>query len=306
MGELGCYIGGIQRFSTEDGPGIRTTVFLKGCPLRCRWCHNPELLNGAFAVLQQPDKCILCGECVRSCPAGALTFAEGKIRLDRDACVQCGVCVEHCCSGALFTKALEYTPEQLLAPIEKDREYYESSGGGVTLSGGEVLAHGAAALAIARAVVGRGISLAVETSGYGAFEDLSALAELCDWVLFDLKHQDPEKHRAYTGVTPERIWENLDRLAAMPGMAEKIIIRVPLIHGVNDDPENLAATADRMERLGLRTIHLLPYHSMGVSKARQAGLEQETFSTPPDDVLARSRAQLAARGLQVKVMGHED
>lgn len=302
----GKYIGGIQRFSTEDGPGIRTTVFLKGCPLKCQWCHNPELLNGDFAVLRRSSTCILCGRCVKTCPAGAITFVDGEIRLDRDQCQKCGACVEQCPTGALYTKSIEYTMDDLMKPIEKDRQFYESSGGGVTLSGGEVLAHGAYALEIAQEVRARGISLAIETSGFGVYEELEALALLCDWILFDLKHMDPEQHKIYTGVDPHVIWENLTRLCQLPGMADRIIIRVPLMHGVNDSEENLRAVGAFMTERGLKHVNLLPYHNMGLSKAREAGLEQKEFETPSDEVLEQGRQILLGFGLQVEVMGHED
>ena len=225
--------------------------------------------------------------------------------MDRSKCQYCGSCIDACPSGALYTKAVTYTLEELMKPIEKDRTFYESSGGGVTLSGGEVLAHGAYALELAQEIRRRGISLAIETSGFGSYEDLRALADLCDWVLFDLKHMDPEKHLHYVGALPDRIWENLSRLVTVPGMAEKIIIRVPMIHGVNDDETNVIATGRFMQERGLRRIHLLPYHNMGVSKAKDVGIEQPTFETPSDEVLERNRGILAAMGLQVEVMGHE-
>lgn len=300
------YIGGVQRFSTEDGPGIRTTVFLKGCPLSCKWCHNPELLDAAYGVLYRAKDCIFCGRCVKSCPVGAIRPVDGRIEVDREACIQCGACVDACCTEALYTKSISYTLEDLMRLLEKDRMYYESSGGGITLSGGEVLAHGAYALEIAREVQRRGFSLAIETSGFGKYEELLALAEQSDWILYDLKHMDPEKHRQYVGAAPDLIWQNLKRLSAETGMREKIVIRVPCVHGVNDDAENMEALCAFMKTCGLETVHLLPYHNMGIAKAREAGIQQETFETPPDETLEAAKDLLTAAGLRVTIMGHQD
>lgn len=301
-----AYIGGIQRFSTEDGPGIRTNIFLKGCPLRCKWCHNPELLDARYGVLYSPSKCILCGECVKNCPAGAIRPGKGEIVIDRTLCKGCGTCVENCCTTALHTKSVTYTMDELMGAVEKDRNFYETSGGGVTLSGGEVLAHGEYALEIAREVKKRGFSLAIETSGEGAWEHLHALAEICDWILYDLKHMDPEQHEFYTGVKPELIWENLTRLSEDPELRKKIIIRVPLLHGVNDGEGNMEALRDFMTERHLTHANLLPYHNMGIGKAREAGLVQEEFETPPDEILIRAAGQLRAAGIQVEIMGHEE
>ncbi len=301
-----AYIGGIQRFSTEDGPGIRTNIFLKGCPLRCRWCHNPELLDSHYGVLYSPGKCILCGECAAKCPAGAIRPGEGRIEIDRSICQGCGTCVENCCTTALHAKSVRYTMDELMAVVEKDRNFYETSGGGVTLSGGEVLAHGEYALEIGREVKKRGFSLAIETSGEGSREQLHALAEISDWILYDLKHMDPAQHKFYTGVTPERIWENLTKLAEEPDLRAKIIIRVPLLHGVNDSTENIAALRDFVLACGLTTVNLLPYHNMGIGKAREAGMVQEEFETPPDAVLTRAAGQLRDVGIHVTIMGHDD
>lgn len=300
------YIGGIQRFSTEDGPGIRTTVFLKGCPLSCRWCHNPELLDGRYGILYRESSCIHCGRCIKSCPVGAIRPHEGKLHIDRTVCTGCGACIDACCTEALHTKSTEYTMDALMAILEKDRAFYESSGGGITLSGGEILSHGEYAVSLAQEIRARGFTLAIETSGFGDSATLRALAELSDWVLFDRKVMDPEKHRRYVGVAPDTILRNLTMLCEDEALRQKIIIRVPMIHGVNDDVENLSSLRDELLSLHLREVHLLPYHNMGVGKAREAGLEQETFETPSDEVLEQSRALLQAAGLHVTVMGHEE
>ena len=305
MSDKGTYIGGIQRFSTEDGPGIRTTIFLKGCPLRCQWCHNPELLDPKYAVLQKKDRCILCGRCMKACPSGSLSLVDGAISINRATCWGCGACVENCPTEALYTKSVNYTMKDLMKPVEKDRAFYGDEGG-VTLSGGEILAHGEYALEIAKELRSRDLSVAIETSGYGKYEELLALARESDWILYDMKHSVPEKHKEFVGVYPDLILENLTKLAAEPGIKEKILIRLPMIGGVNDNEEHIRGVGEVMKANGLKRANLLPYHNMGISKARQAGIEQKEFETPSDELLLGFAEILKEYGVEATIMGMDD
>ncbi|MBN7772084.1 glycyl-radical enzyme activating protein [Clostridium aminobutyricum] len=300
------YIGGLQRFSTEDGPGIRTTIFFKGCPLSCAWCHNPELFSASFYLHYKKNKCIVCGHCIGVCPVNAISAGDHEIVIDREKCIACRKCIEICCSGALYTKSNEYSLEDLIAEIEKDKEFFDHSGGGITLSGGEVLANSEYAINVAKEVKKRKISVAVETSGFGKYEELHALAEICDDILFDIKHMDSELHKKYTGVSTEVILNNLEKLATDLSIRKKITIRVPFIHKVNDSEENVERLCDFMIAHGLKKVNVLPYHNMGISKSREIGIEQEEFETPPDEVLMRTKEQFLKRGIQVEILGMAD
>lgn len=300
------YIGGLQRFSTEDGPGIRTTIFFKGCPLACAWCHNPELLSSLFYLHYQKNKCILCGHCIECCPVQAIAAGDHEIVIDRETCTACRKCIEICCSGALYTKSNEYSLEDLIVEIEKDKEFFDHSGGGITLSGGEVLANSAYAITVAKAVKKRNIAVALETSGFGKYEELHALAEICDDILFDIKHMNSELHKKYTGVSTKLILRNLEKLAADPDIRNKIMIRVPFIHHVNDSEENVAQLCDFMVANGLKKVSILPYHNMGIAKGKEIGLVQQEFETPPDEVLIKTKEKFLEQGLQVEVLGMAD
>lgn len=247
----------VQRFSAHDGPGLRTTVFLKGCPLRCAWCHNPEGLRPDPELLWDPDRCLECGAC-----AGAETDAEAA---------------EACPSGAKRLAGRTVTVDELVEEVVRDRVFYEESGGGVTFSGGEPLAQPAFLRASLAACRSQGLSTALDTCGYAARDDLLEAAALSDVVLFDLKGMGDARHRANTGVPATPIHENLRALCAMH---PRVWLRVPLIPGRTDDPGELRAAAAFAASLRLERISLLPYHALGSGKGRLVG---RASAAPPGE-----------------------
>ncbi|MCL1895256.1 MAG: glycyl-radical enzyme activating protein [Clostridiales bacterium] len=309
----------IQRYSVHDGPGIRTVVFFKGCPLRCAWCQNPETQAPESELALFPDRCIGCGECIRVCPSGAIGAAEdgpstgrepspgaaedgpstgqgrcteaaeegpstGRepspgaaeeglssdwgLRTDRGLCTACGACVQVCYAGARCIYGKPMTVADVLEEAVRDRVFFDNSGGGVTLSGGEPLFQATAAAKLLRQLKVFGIHTAVETCGYGDGDDFSHILAHTDCVLFDIKHMDSAKHLEFTGVDNALILENLDRAA---GSNADLVIRLPLIPGVNDDDENLRQTAGLAQKVGAKEVHLLGFHQAGRSKWQGLG-----------------------------------
>ena len=240
----------LQRLSTEDGPGIRTTVFFKGCPLRCEWCHNPESLLPHAQVQWLEKACIGCHTCLGVCPKGCLADGDGGIRIDRRACDGCGMCAAECPANAMECLGRRVTVDDLLVELVKDRAFYEKSGGGVTLSGGEPTAQSAFAEELCQRLQDAGIKTALDTCGLCAPEVLGRLLPWVDLVLFDLKLLDSALHRQYTGQENGLILENLQRTAAA---GKRLWIRTPLIPGVTDGPANIRAIGGFLaERLGNR------------------------------------------------------
>jgi pyruvate formate lyase activating enzyme len=273
----------IKRYAINDGPGIRTTLFMKGCPLRCVWCHNPESWSAEPQELFKQSKCIRCG-----------------------TCSQPGFTVDDCPTMAREICGRSYTMEQLMEEIEKERDIMEDSGGGVTLCGGEPLMHPQDALAILKELGRRGFHRTVDTSLYASLDTVKAIAAECDLWLADLKLMDSEKHRRYTGVGNGQILQNL-RWLAENGC--QFLVRIPLIEGVNADEENIAATASFLSTLPRSplTVHLLPYHDVGKDKHRRMGSrfnpEGYPMAAPSEATLQRCQAQLEAAWATVIIGG---
>lgn len=263
----------IQNFSLHDGPGIRTTVFLKGCPLRCQWCSNPEGLESGPTLSYQAAKCTNCLACVEVCPTGALTAPKGKLEVKHDECIGCGLCVQVCPSAALKLYGYRQTPEELIEKIKKDRKYFENSGGGLTLSGGEVMMQAEYATEILRLARKEKIHTCIETCGYASQEKYASIMPFVDLFLFDYKLSDSEKHLEYTGVGNERILENLkflDRKGA------QIILRVPIIQGINDNDSHFRSIAEiSREHKGIQQVEIMPYHNWGEHKYAECGMPKK-------------------------------
>lgn len=288
-------VGSIQKFSVEDGPGIRTTVFLKGCPLRCKWCHNPELIEMKQQLIQSPTKCIGCGCCIEACPQGALSGSSDGIIVNREKCDVCASkgcgssleCVSVCYANALNAVANEMTAEEILDAVAEDKAFYDNTGGGMTISGGEMLTHADFVLKLIDEAADREINVCVDTSGFGDSEKLREIAlrpNVTD-ILYDMKSIDNEVHREYTEVSNELILDNLKMLAETPEVRDKITMRMPLIKGVNDGDEVIKATGALYRELGLKKVTLLPYHNLGITKKRNIGGTQEEFNQPEEERL---------------------
>jgi pyruvate formate lyase activating enzyme len=307
----------IQRFSVHDGPGIRTTVFLKGCNLRCRWCHNPETIHPRAELQVLPNRCIACGACLTACPRGAHVpaatgEAPGRREFHRHLCQACGACAAGCYAGALTLVGRELTAEEVLAEVLQDLRFYQNSGGGMTLSGGEPLFQHEFALELLRQAKAAGLNTAVETNLAWPWEYVAAVAEMADLMIVDVKLADPVAHRQWTGQGNEQVLANLARLGAGAGGAPRVftrseimqvIVRTPVVPGVNDTPGQIGQIADLLAALGnLAYYELLPYHPLGSGKYESLGMEYALAETkrPPPETMRALAAEARKRGIRVR------
>jgi pyruvate formate lyase activating enzyme len=298
--EVSAFVFNIMRFATHDGPGIRTTVFLKGCPLSCWWCHNPESQSFQPDRLYFEERCRHCLECAAACPHHAISEVDGVV-FTSDACTRCGTCTEVCMAEARQIAGKRYSLDELLAEVEKDVVFFDDSGGGVTLSGGEPMSQPVFVAAFLDACRERGIHSVVETCGFAQPATFRNVASRADMVMFDLKLVDAEKHKLHTGVSNELILANLEELVPL----RPVTVRIPVIPGINDSEEDIRQFAEYLDRLRPAMVELLPYHRIGTDKYRRLGMEYKLTDTPqpaaPD--LEQFRDVLVHKGLSVAIGG---
>lgn len=292
----------VQRYSIHDGPGIRTVVFFKGCPLRCRWCHNPEGMARESELMHDEKKCLACGACVKNCPSGAIFLGEQNAAVDRRKCNRCFRCTTVCPAGALSQVGRLVTVEEVVSEVDKDRVFFTESGGGVTLSGGEPLIQPEFLVSLLGRLKEEGFHTAVETSGQGSPVALQEAAAVTDLFLYDLKLADPGKCLEYTGASGENILRNLRLLAKLH---KNILVRIPVIPTVNDGEQAVKEIGDFLRQAEIKRVALLPYHRMGIDKYCRLGLKYSMpdISPPGEKRMQAIREVLASYGLQIEEHG---
>jgi len=296
----------IKRYSVNDGPGIRTTIFLKGCPLRCVWCHNPEGLETKPQRMYTKSKCIGCQSCVEACPQHVLTLTPEGIVADETKCVRCQQCADVCPSLAMKFGGKEWKLDELMAVIEKERKVMEDSGGGVTICGGEPLMHHQYTLELLQELKKRRFHRAVDTTLFSSATIVKEVAANCELFLVDLKLMDSERHRFYTGVPNETILANIRMIAEM---GCDFFIRIPLIEGVNADEQNIDESARFLASIpwNRKEVNLLPYHDIGKGKHEKLGTKYNPDSipmaAPSQEIQQRCIAQFEQYGIKATIGG---
>ena len=308
MIERKALIFSIQKYNMYDGPGVRTMVFFKGCPLRCKWCSNPEGQLRKFQVMYKKDLCVHCGACVSVCPAGVHAIVNGQHSfVSGSECIGCRKCEEVCPKKVLRIAGEQKSISELLSVVEDDKLFYEVSGGGLTMGGGEALMQPEAATSLAMACKQKGISTAIETCGYAKPEVVARIAEFIDYFLYDVKHMDSAKHHELTGVHNELILENLQWLLENK---HKVKIRLPLLKGYNDGEAELKQLIQFLlpykDDKNFQGVDVLPYHKMGVNKFHQLDWEYAIKDEPAltESDLSRIEGYFTASGFAVSIVRH--
>ena len=293
------YIFNIQKFSTHDGDGVRTTIFFKGCPLHCMWCHNPESQHYYKELIFHQHKCTACGRCVAKCKQGANSIVDGKIVFDRSKCTACGVCTDWCITEARELAGKEYTVDALVKEAMKDKIFYEQSGGGVTLSGGEVMAsqHMDYVEEVCRRLHENGVSIFIDTSGYTDYKNLKRILPYVDVFLYDIKVMDSEDHKKYIGVDNSLILENLKKLS---DEGAGLYIRLPIIQQVNATDEHIESVIHFLKENNIhaRQVNLLPYHDIGKGKYASLDMEyhEDEMSVPVSELMEHFKSMFEEQG----------
>lgn len=302
---MDTFVINLQKCSIHDGPGIRSTVFFKGCPLKCVWCHNPESQAYSREVLYNEEKCSRCEACIKVCPHGAIYKDDEKVCLNFEKCDQCETCLDYCINNAREIAGTVYTAKELVDELYKDRMFYEESGGGVTLSGGEVMAQDMDYIIdVARRCKGKGFHLAIDTCGFAKTENYENILEYADLFLYDMKLIDNEKHIKFTGKSNKLILKNLEFLS---NNKANINIRIPLIVGVNVDDDNLEVKKmiEFLKPLNIKAVSLLPYHNIGKHKYSRLykTYEGEEFEKPCDEKMEEIKDLFEQNNFDTKIGG---
>lgn len=291
----------IQKFSIHDGPGIRTTVFFKGCPLQCIWCHNPESQNLGKEILYDKNKCTLCGSCIKICQNNAIELKDNDLEINMDKCTFCGDCTVCCINSAKQIAGKEYTVDEVMKEVLKDRVFYKNSKGGVTLSGGEPLIYAAFVEELLMELKKENIHTAVDTCGAVDFKVLERISEYTDLFLYDIKSTDEEKHILYTGVSNKNIINNLINLSKIHN---NINLRLPIIEGINADENHIFEILKLIKNTNIKKINLLPYHDIAMHKYEKLGRKYyEYMKRPADEKLKRYIDIIEKEGYRVKIGG---
>jgi pyruvate formate lyase activating enzyme len=291
----------IQRYSIHDGPGIRTTVFFKGCPLRCKWCSNPESISPHQELMVRETKCDGCGKCIDACTHNAIALHDNYLHIDRVKCDLCLKCIDSCPKDVIELSGTYMSVEDAMAECSKDEIFYQNSGGGITLSGGEPLYQPEFALNLLRECKERALNTAIDTSGFSNWNVIEKMLPYTDLVLFDIKHLDPEIHKAATGVDNDIILENLQKIA--DSSASRVWVRIPVIPAFNDSEIYMGTLAEKLRTVPVEKISLLGYHEWGKPKYTSLGREYpvDGCMAPTEEKLESLQRIMQSRGLQVTI-----